>query len=135
MKFIWPPVIKALEDRQAKIAEGLASGERGERALELAEHKVIEQLRDAKLQAAEIIEKANHRGSQLIDEAKVKAREEGLRLLELAREEVQQEVNSAKQALRQQVAGIAIAGAEKILNRNIDEAANRDILDNLIKEI
>lgn len=135
MKYIWPPLVNALNERQEKIADGLASAERGRHELELAQHKVTEQLRDAKLQAAEILDGANKRAGQVVEEAKVKARDEGKRLAELAKEEIQQEVNNAKQKLRQHVATLAITGAERILLREIDEAANSKILDDIISEV
>ena len=135
MKYVWPPIMQALEDRQTKIAEGLAAAERSQHDLELARTKSAEYLRDAKQEASSIIDKANKRSTQLIDEAKDKAREEGKRLMGLAQMDIAREVNSAKQALRQQVAGLALSGAEQLLGRHLDDAANSDILDSLIKEL
>ena len=135
MKYVWPPITKALDDRQKKIAEGLAAGERGRHELELSQHKAVEQLREAKHQAAEILEQANKRADQILQEAKHTAKIEGLRLIELAQTEIAREVEHAKLELRKQVGIIAIQGAEKILKRNIDVAANQDILTALIKEI
>ncbi len=135
MKYIWPPLAKALDDRQEKIADGLAAAERGRHELELAQHKVIEQLREAKVQAAEIVDNANKRASHLVEEAKLTAREEGKRLAELAKEDIRQEVNNAKQKLRQHISTLAITGAERILLREIDQAANSKILDQIISEV
>ena len=135
MKFVWPPLVKALEERQAKIADGLAAAERGRRELELAQHRAKDEMKQAKVQSAEIVEKANRRAAQIVDEAKDDARQESQKLAKIAEEHISQEVNRAKDGLRKQVAALAVAGAEKILVREIDEQANRALLDNLIKEI
>lgn len=135
MKFVWPPISVALEDRQQKITDGLAAAERGERELELAQKRAIESLKEAKAQANDILEKANKRGGQIIDEAKAQARVEADKQIKQAQEQIAQEVNQAKDALRKQVAGLAIVGAEKILQREVDESANSDILDKLINEL
>lgn len=135
MKFVWPPLVKALHERQEKIADGLAAAERGRRELELAQHRAKDEMKLAKVQSAEIIEKANRRASQIIDEAKDDARTESMQLAKIAQEHIAQEVNRAKDVLRKQVATLAVAGAEKILMREIDEQANHALLDNLIKEI
>ena len=135
MKFVWPPLVKALEDRQEKIADGLAAAERGRRELELAQHRATDEMKQAKVQSAEIVEKANRRATQIIDEAKDDARQEVQKMAKLADEHITQEVNRAKDGLRKQVAALAVAGAEKILVREIDEQANHALLDNLIKEI
>lgn len=135
MKFVWPPLVKALEERQEKIADGLAAAERGQRELELVQHRVKDELKQAKAQAADIIEKANRRATQVVDEAKDDARQEAQVLAKVAQEQIAQEVNRAKDVLRKQVASLAVAGAEKILMREIDEKANRALLANLIEEI
>lgn len=135
MKFVWPPLAKALEERQEKIADGLSAAERGRRELELAQHRVKDELKQAKAQAAEIVEKASKRAAQLIEEAKEDAKIEANRMAKLAHEHLQQDVNRAKDALRKQVAELAVSGAELILKREIDEKANSMLLDNLIKEI
>ena len=135
MKFVWPPLTKALEERQDKIADGLASAERGRRELELAQHRVKDEMKQAKVQAAEIIEKAGRRAAQIIEEAKADAREEAHKLAKLAQEQIAQETNRAKDTLRKQVALLAVAGAEKILEREIDAKSNGALLDNLIEEI
>lgn len=135
MKFVWPPLAKALEERQEKIADGLSAAERGRRELELAQHRVKDELKQAKAQAAEIVDKATKRAAQLIEEAKEDAKVEANRLAKLAHEHLQQDVNRAKDALRKQVAELAVSGAELILKREIDEKANSMLLDNLIKEI
>lgn len=135
MRFVWPPLVKALHERQEKIADGLAAAERGRRELELAQHRAKDEMKQAKAQAAEIVEKANRRASQIIDEAKDDARTESVQLAKIAQEHIVQEVNRAKDVLRKQVATLAVAGAERILMREVDEKANHTLLDNLIKEI
>lgn len=135
MKFVWPPISSALEDRQQKISDGLAAAERGQREFELAQKRSVESLRDAKSQANDIIEKANRRGNQIIEEAKLQAKDEADKQYKQAQEQIAQEMNNAKEALRKQVAGLAVIGAEKILQREVDQSANSDILDKLIKEI
>lgn len=131
MKYVWPPLTKALAARAKKIADGLEAAERAEKDLELAQERVSEQLKEAKVEASGIIEQANKRASQIVDEAKDQAREEGRRLIAGAQAEIEQEVNRAKEQLRKQVAGIAIAGAEKILEATIDEAAHAEMAEKL----
>lgn len=135
MKLVWPPLEKALEERREKIADGLSAAERGRRELELAQHRINNDLKQAKVEAAEIIEKASKRATHLIEEAKEAARNEAQVQSKIFREQLQQEISNAKDQLRKQVATLAIAGAEKILSKEIDEKTNRDLLDNLIEEI
>lgn len=135
MKFVWPPLAKAMEERQNKIADGLAAAERGRKELELAQHRVKDDLKQAKAQASDIMEKANRRAAQLIEEAKEEAKLEAQRQAKIAHEQLQQEINRAKDDLRKQVASLALAGAEKILDREVDAKANSALLDNLIEEI
>ena len=135
MKLVWPPLAKALEERQDKIADGLSAAERGRRELELAQHRVKDDLKQAKAQSADIIDKANKRASQIIEEAKEAAKREAQIQAKLAQEQLAQQVNHAKEELRKQVATLAISGAEKILMREVDAKANSALLDNLIEEI
>ena len=135
MKYVWPPITAILEERQRKIADGLEAAERAQRDLNLAQNKAAEELRDAKRQGAELIELANKRANQIIDEAKEKAREEGQRLIAGAKAEIDLELQRAKEALRAQVAAIAIAGAEKILESSIDQAANEELFKKLATEL
>jgi F-type H+-transporting ATPase subunit b len=135
MKYIWPHLINAIEERQKKIADGLAAAEKGKHELELAHHKAAEHLRDAKIKAAEILEQANKRASHLIEESKERAREEGDRLLQIAKGDIEQEVQAAKLKLRNEIATLAIAGAEKILMHNIDAQAQNHLFEKLIEEI
>ena len=135
MKFVWPPLSKAMEERQDKIADGLSAAERGRKELELAQYRVKDDLKQAKAQAAEIVDKATRRAAQLIEEAKEEAKQEAQKQAKIAHEQLQQEINRAKDGLRKQVAQLAVAGAEKILKHNIDVKANSALLDNLIEEI
>jgi F-type H+-transporting ATPase subunit b len=135
MKFIWPPVMHALEERKKKIADGLAAAEHGKHEQELAEERAKEILREAKDQAGEIISRADKRAAEIVEEAKDDAREEGARLLTAARAEIDQEVNRAREALRGKVVSIALAGAGKVLEREVDESAHDELLTKLAAEI
>ncbi|MFA7095603.1 MAG: F0F1 ATP synthase subunit B [Gammaproteobacteria bacterium] len=135
MKFVWPPLTRALEARRTRIADGLAAAERGAHELELAQKRAGEMLREARQQAADLVAQANKRAAEIIEEAKNEARAEGERLLTAARAEIDQEINRAKEQLRAEVVTIALAGASKILEREIDANAHRDILDKLVAEI
>ncbi len=135
MRFVWPPLQGALEERQSKIADGLAAAERGRRELELAHHRITDDIKQAKMNAAELIEKANLRAAQLIEEAKEDARQQGEHMAKVASEHIQQEVNRARDSLRKEIGQLAAAGAEKILMREIDDKRNSVLIDNLIEEI
>lgn len=135
MKYVWPPIMEALKERQKKIADGLDAADRASRDLDLAQEKAKQELREAKLQAAELIEQANKRSTQIVEEAKEQAREEGDRLVVAAKAEIEQESNRAKEALRAEVAAIAVAGAEKILQTSIDSNVHSDLLNKLAAEL
>ena len=135
MKFVWPPVIAALHERQKKIAAGLDAANRAARDLELAQDKAAQQLRDAKAQAAEIIEQAKKRGTQIVDEAREQARVEADRVKAQAQAEIEQELNSVKDALRAQLGTLAVEGAEKILGATIDQNAHAELVTKLAAEI
>ena len=135
MKYVWPPIIGAIEARQATIADGLAASDRAAKELELAQGKATAQLKEAKAQAAEIIEAAKKRDAQIVEEAAAKAQAEKEKILAAGHAEIETERNQAKEELRQQVAILAVAGAEKILERSIDAAAHSDILDKLVAEL
>ena len=135
MKYVWPPIIGAIEARQATIADGLAASDRAAKDLELAQEKATAQLKDAKAQAAGIVEAAKKREAKIIEEAAVKAQAEKAKILAAGHAEIDTERNQAKEELRQQVAILAVAGAEKILERSIDAAAHSDILDKLVAEL
>lgn len=127
-RFVWPPLLNAVENRQKTIADGLAAGERGRQELELASKRSADTLREAKQQASDIIAQAEKRAVAIIEEAKGNAKTEGDRMLAGAKAELEQEVFRAKETLRQQVAELAVSGAEKILRREIDAKAHADIL-------
>ncbi len=131
MKYVWPPLTAALAERQKRIADGLEAAEKANIDLEQAQDKVAEQLKEAKVQAASIIDQANKRATQIVEEAKNQGREEGQRMIVGAQAEIEQEINRAKEQLRGQVASIAIAGAEKILEASIDEAAHARLTEKL----
>lgn len=135
MTFVWPPLTKALEERRNKVAEGLAAAERGQRELELAQERVKEELKQVKIDAADIIEKAGRRASLLVDDAKAQAQAEAMRIAKTHAEQLAQEVNRAKEALREQVSVLALAAAEKILMNEVDAEKNKAILDHLIEEL
>ena len=135
MKYVWPPMMQALNDRQKKIADGLAAADKASKDLDLAQQRVQAELNEAKGQSQEIIDQANRRANQIIEEAKVQARAEGERLKAAAEAEIEQEINRAREVLRSQVATLAVAGAEKILGKNLDEAANSRLVDNLAAEL
>ena len=133
-KFIWPPLMNAIEQRQRKIAEGLAAAERGKQDLELAAKRAAEEIQLARSKAGEIISQAEKRGAAVIEEAKNAAKAEAERIVIGAKAEIEQEVFRAKEALRAQVSVLALAGAEKILKREIDAKAHAQLLSGLEAE-
>lgn len=135
MKYVWPPIMGALRERQEKIAESLAAAEQGEQRREEAEAEIATMLQDAKAQAAEIVAAAQKRSNEMIDESKATARAEGDRLLAAAKAEIEQEVVGAREALRKQVGGIAVDGARKILGTEVDAAAHAKVIDDLVGQI
>ncbi|WP_367608046.1 F0F1 ATP synthase subunit B [Legionella sp. W05-934-2] len=135
MKFVWPPLSKAMEERQDKISEGLAAAERGRREFELTQHRAKDEIRQAKAQASEIIEMAKRRSSEMIETAKNEAREEAQRQAKIAHEQLQQEISKAKEILQKQVSHLAIVGAERILQKEVNKEASKKLVDDLIKEI
>jgi len=135
MKFIWPPLMQALEDRKAKIAEGLAAAERGKQEQALSEKRGVEVIKEAKGKAAEIIAGAEKRGSEIVDEAKSDAKVEGERIITAAKGEIDQEINRAREQLRGDVAMLATAGAEQILGKEIDSSAHSKMLDDLATQL
>ena len=135
MKYVWPPILHALEERKKKIADGLAAGEHGKREQALAEDRAKELLREAKEQAGEIINRADKRAAEIVDESKDDARAEGERLLTAAKADINQELNRVKEDLRGQVVSIALAGASKVLEREVDETAHAELMNKLAAEI
>lgn len=134
-KYVWPALIGVMAEREKKIADGLQAAERADKDLELAQKKATDQLKEAKVQAALIIEQANKRAVQIVDEAKDQARAEGDRLKASAQAEIVQETNRAKEALRSQVATLALAGATKVLGASMDEAKHAALLNQLAQEL
>jgi F-type H+-transporting ATPase subunit b len=135
MKFVWPPLMAAIEARQKLIADGLTQAERAGKDLELAQAKAKEKLKEAKAQATEIIEQANKRHAQIVEEAKAEGETERQKIIAQGEAEVNAERNRAREELRQQVSMLAIAGAERIIKRSIDKEANSDIIDKLVAEL
>lgn len=135
MRLVWPPIMAALAERQKQIADGLAAGERGRNELELATKRSTDILHTAKQKAAEIVAHAEVRAAGIVEEAKEVAKTEGERILIGARAEVDQDVSRAKEQLREHVALLAVAGAEKILRREVDAKAHADMLAALKQEL
>ena len=135
IKFVWPPLLRAIEARQKQIADGLAAGEQGRQSLEVSKKKSDEAIADARSRAAEIIAQAEKRDAQMVEAAKVAAKAEGDREKAAAKAEIQQEAARAREQLRDQVAMLAIAGAEKILRREVDAKAHAELLDGIKKQL
>ncbi len=134
-KFIWPPLMNAIEERQKKIAEGLAAADKSQRDLAQAEDKVAELLKEARGKANEIIDQAHARANQIVDKAKEDAVAEAGRQKTAALAEIDLAANKAREALRAQVASLAVAGAEKLIRREIDASAHKALLDELAEQI
>jgi len=135
MKYVWPPIIAAMSEREKKIADGLAAADRASHDLELAKEKAVERLREAKEEAAAIVESANRRASQIVEEAKDAALVEAGRVKASAQAEIEQEANRAREQLRGQVAALTLAGAEKVLGAAIDPQVHADLVDKLAAEL
>jgi len=134
-KFIWPPLVKAVEDRQKKISEGLAAAERGQVELQNSHGEAAGIVNEAREKALKIVEQANRRSNEIVDEARATAITEGQRLVGDARQEVQLEQARARDALRKDVAKLAVAGASRLLEREIDPKAHADLIEKLATEI
>jgi len=135
MKYVWPPILAAMAEREKKIADGLAAADRASHDLELAKEKAVERLKDAKHEATGIIDAANKRGNQIVEEAKDAAVVEADRVKASAQAEIEQETNRAREQLRGQVAALSLAGAEKVLGAAIDQKAHADLVDKLAAEL
>jgi F-type H+-transporting ATPase subunit b len=135
MKFIWPPLMQALEDRRKHVADGIAAGEKGKRDLESAREQATAIVNEARSKAVKIVDDANSRYSEILGEAKTDAVKERERQLEQAQAEITQSVNRAREELREQVSSIAIAGAERILKREIDPKAHADLLAEMVAQV
>ena len=135
MKFIWPPLLKAMDERRAKIADGLAASDRAEIALQEANQEVEKQINAARDKAGEIVEQANLRHGQILDQAKDDAVGERKRQVAAGEAEITQSANQAREELRATVASLAVLGARQILGREVDAETHRELLDKLIAEI
>jgi len=135
LKFIWPPIINALEERRKKIADGLADAESGHQKLEHAEIRFSEIVDEGKQEAATIISLAQKRGDEIIEESKQSAKDEGSRILEAVKGDIEQEKEQARKELRQQIATLVIAGAEQILMKEIDQKAHNELLDKITADL
>lgn len=135
MKFIWPPIVDAMETRRQQIVEGLAAADRGKHELELSAKRAADNLREAKVKAAEIITHAEEQSAHLIDEAMETAKAEGHRQLVAARAEIEKEVLRAREQLRAHVARLVVATAEKVVRREVDARAHADLFDAVLDEL
>lgn len=135
MKYVWPPLMQALEERKKKIAEGLAAADKGKQDLENAEKRAKVFLKEAKEQAAEIVNLAQKRANDMVDESKHAAKQEGERIVAAAKAETEREVQAAKEGLRQQVSTLALAAAEQILKAEVDENKHKEVLQDLKKQL
>jgi F-type H+-transporting ATPase subunit b len=135
MKYVWPPIIGAMAEREKKIADGLAAADRANHDLELAKEQAVERLKEAKHEAAGIVESANRRASQIVEEAKQAAVVEADRVKAAAQAEIPQEANRAREQLRSQVAALSLAGAEKVLGAAIDQKAHAELVEKLAAEL
>ena len=134
-KVVWPHVLRAIEQRQKTIADGLAAAEQGRRTLELSTRQADEAIKEARARAAEILAQAEKRSAQLVEEARQTAKDEGSRELAAAKAEIEQEVTRAREELRDRVASLAVVGAEKILRREVDTRAHADLLESIKRQL
>ncbi len=135
MKFIWPPLAQAMDERAQRIAEGLAAADRAKAELQDANARVDEEIKKARVQASEIIDKAQQQANQILDKAKADALLEGARQKAIAQTEIEGMVGKARETLRGQVAALAVQGAQKIIQREINADAHKVLLDQLVTEI
>jgi F-type H+-transporting ATPase subunit b len=135
IKFVWPPLLRAIEARQKQIADGLAAAEQGKKSLEVSSKQAEVAIQEARARAAEIIAQAEKRDAQMVEAAKIAAKAEGDREKAAAKADIQQEAQRAREQLREQVAALAVAGAEKILRREVDAKAHAELLDGIKKQL
>ena len=135
MKFIWPPMMQAIEERRESIADGIAAADKAQKDLENAQVKVDELIAEARSKAQQIVDNASHQGAGIVEEAKKSAAAAGERLKEAARTDIEQERNRARDELRGEVVNIAVAGASKLLEKEIDREAHSQLLDKLVAEL
>jgi F-type H+-transporting ATPase subunit b len=134
-KFVWPPLMRAIEARQKTIADGLAAADQGRRSLEVSSKQAEQAIQEARARAAEIIAQAEKRDAQMVEAAKAAAKAEGEREKAAAKADIQQEVTRAREQLRSQVAALAVSGAEKILRREVDAKAHADLLETIKRQL
>lgn len=135
LKYIWPPLINALNERKKTIADGLAAAVHGQQAQERGEQRAVEIIRDAKTQAQEILASAEKRRNEIVEEAKIEAKDEGERLVGAAHAEIEQETHRAREELRGQLASLVVAGASQILDKEVDAATHGQMLDGLVGQL
>ena len=135
VKFVWPPLLRAIEARQKQIADGLAAAEQGKKSLETSSKQAEQAIQDARGRATDILAQAEKRGAEMIEEAKLAAKAEGDREKAAAKADILQEAQRAREHLREQVAALAVAGAEKILRREVDAKAHAELLDGIKKQL
>lgn len=135
MKYIWPYLMKAIDERQQKIADGLAAADRGKHELELAQHKASDILRDARINAATYVEQATKRAAHIVEEAKEQARVEADRILDMARNDIIIERNNAREAVRQEIAGLALQSAKKILGHHLTHETDEKLIQQFVTEV
>jgi F-type H+-transporting ATPase subunit b len=135
MKWIWPPLLQMMDERQRKIAQGLAAAEEGEKELAAARDKADAIVREARERANQIIDHAQHRANELVEEAKGTASNEGARIVAAAQQQIELDTTRARESLRREVAGIAVTAASKLLGREIDARKHADLLDELATQI
>ena len=135
MKWIWPYILGAMDERSRKIAQGLAAAEKGEQTLAEARGQADAIIREARERASQIIDHAQHRANELVEEAKGSATSEGARLVQAAQQQIELDTTRARESLRREVAGIAVGAASKLLGREIDARTHADLLDKLATQI
>lgn len=135
MKYIWPPLFDSLEERKKKIADGLAAAEKGQEEMQLAEKKAKNVLKEAKEQSSEIVNLAQKRANEIVEESKEIAKKEGERMILAAQAQIEQEMQQAKEGLRQEVAALAVSVAEQILNAEVDKAKHQDIISKVSNQL
>lgn len=135
MKYVWPPIVAAMAERQSKIAEGLDAADKAARELEEAKAQIDEELRQARTQVSELLDQANKRSSQIVEDAQEKARIEADKIMASANAQIAQEASAAREALRAEVAALALQGAEKILSASVDQKAHEKLLKELAEQL
>ncbi|KAF3981563.1 MAG: F0F1 ATP synthase subunit B [Methylococcales symbiont of Hymedesmia sp. n. MRB-2018] len=135
MKYVWPPLIEALEERKQKISEGLAAAEKGQEDVKLAEKRAIKYLKEAKAESANIIALAQKRANDVVAESKQTAKVEGEKLIEAAKAQISQEIQQAKESLRKEVSSLALKAAEQILQEEVDKAKHKELINKVSEQL